>query len=912
MNIMQKLTLRQMLLNKRRTIVTIIGIMFSVALITAVSTFFGSFMDVFKQAEIATKGEWHVQYAGVAKSDVSKIAQDSNTKSYASLYNRGFVQLDSETAMRPYLMNLQMNPEGFVQQQITLLEGHLPQTASEIVISKELAEDFPEQYQVGKTVSLELGKRIANPREEDGNLTEEERTLKWSSSYLGKDGETFVKTETSTVTIVGIVDAPVYAKSYFPGYTTFSALDLNALPQDTTFDVMVAVKNVDKSIYPRSEALMKTLSQGEFYYNSSFLAYSGVSDDDSMLTTLYLVIGIVIFIVVVGAIALVYNSFAISVSERSVNFGMLSGFGATARQKRHSVLFEALILSCIGIPLGLGLGFAGMGVTLAIVNPMFTNILNVRAQNVTLHLVILPSAVLAAILISLVTIFLSAWIPAVRASRITPIDAIRKSKDVKLTSKEVKTPKIIRTIFGFEAELALKNLKRNKKRYRITIVSLILSLVLFLSASSFTHYLTYTYDMAKHTINYDINAFLSMSKNQNYKEEKKIGNDILNEMTQISGIDEWTSYFTKELILKADRSMVSSAVADYWTEGMQDDLDINVLFMAMDEASLRKYAKDVGVDYNALTDPSNPKAIVVNQVDYVKGHHVAKISFLNKKVGDSISLYNSNRESNRTGEGGTLSRENLDLVEITLAALTDQVPMGVNSQVDSPNNMVIIVSQEVFDQVAQDIPDTLGTQVTGDDQVISDENAVISPLSAMLVLNSEDDKAVTKEMERILEKYRQQDGIGGSVYNISSEAETVNQMVLIVNIFTYGFITLISLIGIANIFNTISTSLALRKRESAMMKSIGMSPKSFRKMINFESLFYGLKTVVYGLPIGFGVMGLIYWALRRNFDMPFTIPWGNLICGVAGIFLIVVLTMLYSSSKLKKENVIDILRNENV
>ena len=908
MNIMQKLTLRQMLMNKRRTIVTIIGIMFSVALITAVSTFMGSFRDVFRQATIVEKGNWQVQYLDVSKEDVGKIAEDGNTKTYAALYERGIVKLDSETATYPFVMNQQMNPEGFAQQNVTLLEGRMPQTPSEVVISKTLAEDFPDQFSVGKTVSWEFGKRIANQTEGEESQTEE-RTLGWMSSYLGENGETFVPTGTEEMTIVGIVDAPIYEPSYSASYATFSALDLNALPQNAHLEVLVGVKDLDKSIYSRSESLLETLSStAGMSYNTQLLLYSGVSNNDVVLTTLGLIVGIVILIVVISSIALIYNSFAISISERSVNFGMLSGFGATARQKRHSVLFEALILSGIGIPLGLGLGFAGMGVTLAIVNPMFKNFLNIAdSQQVTLHLVVSPIALIAAVVISLLMIFLSAWIPARRASRITPIDAIRKSKDVKLTSKEIKTPKIVRKIFGFEAEMALKNLKRNKKRYRITIVSLVLSLVLFLSASSFGHYMTYTYDITLSTINYDINANISLTKD-NYEQEKQVGQKILDEMKQVSGIQEQTSYFFKDLTMEVDSSMVAPIIQDYWNQQGKHNLDtlsFNVSFLGMDAESLKAYAKQVGADYDALTDPSNPQAILINQMDYIKRSQAAKLSFLTKKPGETVSLYNSMREGNKAADGETPKK---DLVDITLASLTDQVPMGVNSMTTSPTDVVMIVSQEVFDEILRkipDIPDTLTGQ-TEDDRIAR------SSLNAQFYATSDDDKAVSKKLEKVLDSYRKQTGVGGSVYNISSETESVDQMLLMMNIFVYGFITLISLIGIANIFNTISTGLALRRRESAMLKSIGMSPKSFRKMINFESLFYGMKTVLYGLPIGFGVMGLIYWTLQRNFTMPFTVPWLHLACGVAGIFLVVVLTMLYSSSKLKKENVIDILRNENV
>src|SRR5690606_13765846 len=126
------------------------------------------------------------------------------------------------------------------------------------------------------------------------------------------------------------------------------------------------------------------------------------------------------------------------------------------------------------------------------------------------------------------------------------------------------------------------------------------------------------------------------------------------------------------------------------------------------------------------------------------------------------------------------------------------------------------------------------------------------------------------------------------------------------------FIVLITAISIANILNTISTSISLRKREFAMLKSMGMTPKGFNKMINYESIFYGIKSLIYGLPLSIVCMLLIYKALGNSFSYSFTLPWLSILYVVVAVFLIVGTSMLYSSAKVKKENIIDALKQESI
>ena len=102
------------------------------------------------------------------------------------------------------------------------------------------------------------------------------------------------------------------------------------------------------------------------------------------------------------------------------------------------------------------------------------------------------------------TIFISTYIPARRASKVSAIDAIRQTDDIKLSGKTVKTSKLVRKVFGMEAEIGLKNVKRNRKRYLATVFSLVISIILFLSVSYFTENLKKSFEMSQNNIQYDI------------------------------------------------------------------------------------------------------------------------------------------------------------------------------------------------------------------------------------------------------------------------------------------------------------------------------------------------------------------------------------------------------------------------
>ncbi|MCI8497602.1 MAG: FtsX-like permease family protein, partial [Clostridiales bacterium] len=500
MNIVNRLTLRHLRLNKKRTLVTIIGVIISAAMITAVATFSVSFLDLFQRSTISQTGDWQVQYSSVPAENISIITQDQNTRQAAIQKGIGYSELpESKNDGKPYLFLQELSQDSYEMFPFMLTEGRFPQSADEVIAPEHLISNGGIPVHVGDTLTLNLGDRSVSYEGETYTLTQE-------NSY--DSDETFVLTgQTRTVTVTGIIERPNIEPYQAPGYTLYSLLDPSTLSSTDRVDVTTSLKDISRELYGRSEQIAEAadtpsdLDVVSVNYNSALLRYYGVTSNNLLNNTIYSFALIIILIIMVGSVALIYNAFAISISERSRHLGMLASVGATRGQKRRSVFFEGFVIGIISIPLGIGFGILGMWVTFQCISPLIANVL---ANAAALRLIVSPFSVVVSAVFSALTIFISSWIPARRASRITPIDAIRQSRDVKLKGRAVKTSRLTRKVFGFEAELALKNLKRNKKRYRSTIFSLIISIVLFLATSFYLNFSQAALGMDMEASDYDL------------------------------------------------------------------------------------------------------------------------------------------------------------------------------------------------------------------------------------------------------------------------------------------------------------------------------------------------------------------------------------------------------------------------
>lgn len=862
MNIINKVTVRHLKENKRRSLVTIIGVIISVAMITAVATLGISFLDLMIRQDITTNGEWHVQYKDVTPNQIETIEQDNETKTLA-LSSDGYATLEeSNNENKPYLYFKNYNRTGMEHFPIEVIEGRLPHNEDEIAISEAIRSNAKVDYKIGDQLTFDIGDRWHKT---------EETTLTQNNS-LERDEDTINEElrikETKTVTIVGTIERPSWEPTWSPGYTVIGYVDEKSLREADTVDAFVVLTKIKSSLFEHAENLAHAHGIEKVNFNSDLLRYYGVTKNDQLRTTLFSLAGIIMGVIIIGSVALIYNAFAISVSERARHLGMLSSVGATKKQKRNSVFFEGAVIGAISIPIGILSGLAGIGITFAFINTYLQGALGVSEK---LELVVTPVSILIACGISVVTIFISTYIPAQKASKVSAIDAIRQTHDIKLSGKTVKTSKLVRKVFGIEAEIGLKNVKRNKKRYLATVFSLVISIVLFLSVSYFTGNLEKSLEMSQNDLQFDIqisSSQLGKDELASYTKLDHVTKSTIIEESQFEaliGMDELPAQL-KTQIQENDPALEDGKYPYY------------VVLHGMDQESFQAYAEQIGVDAEEFLQQDIPSTIVIDQISYqdpATGKFI-ETKTIESEVGNKINLFT---RSHGDTENEQPKREFVSSVQI--GALTDQVPNGIQTAMLGGVNLII--PEATVDQLA----------------IASEE------VTSFVYLNSTDPMATQAAIED-----RKDTNV--HVYNVFQRRQQEEQMILLMSVFTYGFITLISLISIANIFNTISTSISLRKSEFAMLRSVGMTPKGFKKMIYYESIFYGVKALVYGLPISVLVMFGIHRSIGYTFEYGFSLPWMSILFVIVLIFLIVGSAMLYSISKIKNENIIESLKQENI
>lgn len=882
MNVMKSFTLRSLSRNKKRTAVTIIGVVISAAMITAVTTLFMSFLSLIQRDAIASGGNWHAVIHDVPAANIDVIEQGSVVD--AAIVNRelGCALIDSEaddsdSNMKPYLFIQQYNTPGFDQMSVRLVSGRLPESENEVIVSENLAKGADIAYNIGDEITLDVGHRYTP----DGAQLDDNSYFYYETDDTGiTAAESFKAEQSMTFTVVGIMEAPSFEQSWGAGFGVLGYVDPAALSPDDTVNMYLTVSPLDRSMYDTLPALAAEagVSEDNVEFNKDLLRYSGVVKDDNVYNFIVGFAAVIIIIIMAASISLIYNAFAISVSERTRQLGLLSSVGATRRQKRASVYFEGLFIGAVGIPVGILAGIGGMAITLAAIQPLMESFLNV-SQELTLSLAVSPIALVADVVLSAVTIFISVWVPARRASRITPIDAIRQTGDIRLTRRTVRTSRLTRALFGFEAEVALKNLKRNRRKYRSTVVSLVISLVLFLTVSSYVQMTTSisgaTYDGA----NYDIEV--------NYERMSDSARDSLSQ--QVQALDGITGY-TRSASVYGYVPVTGDQLTEFAKEFTirPDGGSYHVYVLGLDDASFARYALAVGVNPADYTNTENPKAILINhgQDNIFSDGNMKKATgdIMNVRPGDVFPFTAGEAPEDTGGAALPVS------LQLTVGATTDERPMGKLIQgLFMPS---FVVSAPVFEALRQSL----------------NEEAVRTNLSYSDFMTTEDDILLEKDLADLNARVQE----GYYISNIHSAVRSEQNLSTFLGVFVYGFIVLISLICIANIFNTVSTSIALRRREFAMLRSVGMTPQSFNRMVRFESIFYGIKGLFWGLPLSVLIAFGLYRLQLSVLSSGFTLPWLSYGVAVLMILVIVFSTMMYATHRTKKENIIDALKEENI
>ena len=850
MSILNDLTIKNLKLNKKRTIVTIVGIILSTALMVGIGLLFSSFQDYMIRETISYNGKYEAEYGDVSLDKLNSI----DKKDFSYFYQKpiGFSKFDSANEYKPYLYISSVNKEYF--NELHLISGRFAENDSELVISNHINTNGGASYKIGDIITLKYGERVV----------EGVNTLANNEYY---EEETLNIVGEKTYTIVGIVERSNFEDYSASGYSTFT-LDMN--DKDGIVNVFVMFNN-KKKIIKQSEDLAKKLGYNNaISYNSTFLALYGESTYGNIMKSMITMIVIMLSLVSIGCIVVIYNSFAISVMERKKEFGLLSSIGATKKQLSYTVFFEALIEGIIGIILGICGAYIGIGTVILIINNLIGDILVLKLNLVTnIVFIIIP------VIFMILVIFISALVPSRRAAKVSPIEAIRQNDDIKINKKKIKTGRLINKLFGIEGEIALKNIKRNKKKYRVTIVSLFISIVLFISFSSYMNYTIDTASSVMGEVPYDYQISYFGDDPNNDKEAL----DKINEIVKSSDVKEYVSYSVSNLSIIGNYTYSDEYLdfykSAYGENGIKALNNLKYQYISiyiLDDISYNKYKELIGLDKDSV--------ILLNKFKGVSYGNNKRVNYdipviNNGDINIKICNFDDNDEDvdttkycNKKIDNIFITNKSFDLIE----------------EFSYMSDFKLIVNKKLYDNISDS-----GTHYT-QYNIISD--------------NTDNIDKLTKE----LDKY---DNVNYT--NVKESMKQANNMILVVKILMYGFIGLITLIGVTSVFNTISTSMALRKREFAVLRSIGLTRKGFNKILFFESLFFGLKSLIYAIPVSLGVTIIIHYALADMMSInSIVIPWKAIIISIVSVFVIVLLTMMYSTSKIKKHNIIEQIREENI
>ena len=466
-------------------------------------------------------------------------------------------------------------------------------------------------------------------------------------------------------------------------------------------------------------------------------------------------------------------------------------------------------------------------------------------------------AIILAIVLGIITIYLSALGSSRRAAKISPIDSIRNSGDIKIKAKKLKSPKIINKIFGMGGEIAYKNLKRNKKKYRTTVISIIVSVSIFIALSSFV-------DLAFLSAKEDVEAIeYNIELTASIQNDEDLYNKIL-ETAKFDKIEEYSIFKNSTILIKNVKYS-----KEYERHDVSDDY-INVC--ALEKQSFIKYVESIGLKYEDVKDKcilADTKKIQ-NYDEKNRKVTYEKVREYTYSKSDILNLMVMAKES----------KDNND-IKLEIAKVSDKKPFGMENDIYS----YLIINSDLFDSIYKE--NKLDVEVVS---FYKTENA-------------------DKLQDNIEESLKQYDI---DINNVNERFKMFNNLLTLIAIFLYGFIIVISLIGVTNIFNTITTSMQLRKPEFAMLKSVGMTKKEFNRMIRLENIFMGLKSLFFGMPLGIGLSYLIYNLLAKNYGLDYPLPIKAILISVAVVFILIGLIMKYSMSKINKQNIIETIRNENI
>lgn len=886
MSITKKLALRHLKQNKTRSVLTVLGITISVIMLTVIFTCATSFAHYYGERAINTNGNWHFFVKTGYESAKKYLLSDSSLKDIGfekdlSSEEQSY-KIYSDKANYLRTGTIYQGDAQYIKDTVTCkYDGALPKSDNEIMVEQSLIKNNGLELKIGDEIKIAVGSRLK------GDFV----ILPVMGDY--QFGERFEKEKDETFKVVGILhnNEPTERGAIIRGMSDFKSKNLVAygkIKKITPFSYIKINGIYDKFGFTKKKREFN-VGENTGFLNSR-LAFS-IDKNDLPQVLKLTAIGIVVFAVIfVSSFAMIYNSFALSVGEQIKYLGMLSSVGATRKQKKKTLYFEGAILGGIGIILGIVLGLLATFISQSAMNAKIVSIMEGYNNNIKYSTHISLWVLCLIVILAALTVFVSIISPVQKAARITAIDAIRKTDEIKRKGK-IRTPFIITKLFGFEGDIAFKNLRRNGRKSRTIIACICICAVLFLSCNYFCE----TFKEASN-LDYEIPYQLMYQYSAESKAQLEKARNYLKTNKRVKRFYSiWEDWYS---ILRGDINPYdNSRLYDmsFQNESIFVDKykfiatqDITYTAHLIDDEDFNALCKKNGIDYKKYYSPDKDgsiKTIVINGID-----RNDEPIFNNNLLGKTIGCYDI--DSEKTERENKLDEDGNQVYFYYKTGCTSIYKFCDFIKYDKDNPICNLESDGVAFYAPKSVYDKL---YNDDDDFYFDYG-----------IETDEPYKVEKE----LNDYLSENEADGDVYNIYYWTMKEKSIISAVQFLSYAFILLITLITVFNIINTMTAQIAGRKKELAMLKSVGMTPKEFKKMLIFESMFYGLFGLLFGVPLSLVINRVVGYIISKDNPIPFSVNiWLYLIACVA-VFVIIGLTMIYSLKLIKNNSIIDSLKDD--
>lgn len=840
---------------RRRTLLTIIGIILSVALISAIGTMGQAIQDNMLSNTKYEDGSFHFGY----KAADSKLADQ--LRGNVLVDQEGILLTGPDTKLSDhasaYLSGV--NADGFDLLPIHLEQGRYPQSSDELIVEQWFLEQLQGQSVLGS--KLTMNDMNGEPRE---------------------------------YTIVGIL-ANQRGSQIDHNSKAYTLLDENAASTKAAANLQLFV-TLKPGVEIKDELAHFHDLNDTFEPNRELLALMGQSSDRDVNNALNIVFGTLIGLVVLSTIAVIYNAFHIAVLERIRQFGLLRTLGATPRQIRNLVLREASMLSLIGIPLGLAIGWAGLWLSLWLMTHNGFQVLQMQSFKLTFHWWIMGLSVG----VGLFAVYVAAWLPARKASTVSPVEATKGAGSIVRESyRRLRIPSLLQFI-GVEGKMASSNIRRNRAKFRITTFSIAVSITLFIVFHYFTQQaLGLSVDTTENTkIAFELYPYSGgVDENGNRfipDNQDRLSADQMKQIGAIRGVDAvYGQYGSFSADAWVPQKLVNERYLDKTNtlpnaqtyEGEQR-LGMSTEFRIYDEARL-KAAEEYLVAGTA--DPERLAAedavLVIQTVNpfISQSGKREQLEMTRYKVGDTIT-FQSYADDNDTAAPG--------MHEVKIGGILSQSPFN---QPYADTDLVAIGTRSTIAKLYQEAyPEEVNPNFALEAAQISIK-----------------DGADTNEIKLELEKLIASGFPGGAqLIDIVSERKQERQFALQMQIFVYGFLIIIGTIGSLNIINTVQTNLLLRRKEIGLLQAVGMTLGQVRRMASAEGVWFGVIGGFWGIGLGAAISYLLYRKINDVQGIPFEFPWGGALIASACAIAVGLLSVQSPLRRMNRASLIDRLREE--